>query len=73
MKVSVSLPGEDVEFLDDYAKEQGLASRSAALHKAVRLLRAAELGAAYESAWGEWDAGAEASQWESTIGDGLSS
>jgi len=24
MKVSVSLPGEDVQFLDEYAKEQGL-------------------------------------------------
>jgi Arc/MetJ-type ribon-helix-helix transcriptional regulator len=73
VKVSVSLPGEDVEFLDDYAKEQGLASRSAALHKAVRLLRAAELGAAYEGAWDEWAAEAEAGQWESTVGDGLPS
>ena len=42
MKVSVSLPGEDVQFLDSYAKEQGLDSRSAALHRAIRLLRTAE-------------------------------
>ena len=33
MKVSVSLPGEDVRFLDEYAREQGLESRSAAVHK----------------------------------------
>lgn len=33
MKVSVSLPGQDVEFLDAYAREQGLESRSAALHR----------------------------------------
>ena len=39
----------------------------------IHQARAAELGAAYESAWDEWDADAEASQWESTIGDGLSS
>ena len=26
MKVSVSLPGEDIEFLDAYAQEQGLES-----------------------------------------------
>ncbi len=38
MKLSVSLPDEDVEYLDAYAASQGLASRSAALRKAVRLL-----------------------------------
>ena len=44
MKLSVSLPDEDVEFLDQYAKTQGYDSRSAVVHKAVRLLRAAEIG-----------------------------
>ncbi len=73
MKVSVSLPGEDVQFLDEYAKEQGLESRSAALHRAVRLLRTAELGGTYEAAWEEWRAEGEADVWESTIGDGLRS
>ena len=71
MKVSVSLPGEDVRFLDDYAKEQGLESRSAAVHKAVRLLRSAELGAAYESAWEQWATDGDAEAWDSTVGDGL--
>jgi Arc/MetJ-type ribon-helix-helix transcriptional regulator len=70
MKVSVSLPDEDVEFLDRYAAAQGIGSRSAALHKAVRLLRASELGPAYERAWADWDADGEL--WESTTGDGLS-
>ena len=73
MKVSVSLPGEDVQFLDEYAKEQGLESRSAALHRAVRLLRTAELGGAYEAAWGEWAAKDDGTLWESTTGDGLKS
>jgi Arc/MetJ-type ribon-helix-helix transcriptional regulator len=73
MKVSVSLPGEDVQFLDDYAKEQGLESRSAALHRAVRLLRTAELGGMYEAAWEEWAAEGEAALWETTIHDGLPS
>jgi Arc/MetJ-type ribon-helix-helix transcriptional regulator len=73
MKVSVSLPGEDVQFLDEYAKEQGLESRSAAVHRAIRLLRAAELGAPYEAAWEEWAAEGEAALWESTIGDGVGS
>jgi Arc/MetJ-type ribon-helix-helix transcriptional regulator len=73
MKVSVSLPGEDVEFLDEYARQQGLESRSAAVHRAIRLLRAAELGADYEGAWEEWGAGPHAERWESTTGDGLPS
>jgi Arc/MetJ-type ribon-helix-helix transcriptional regulator len=73
MKVSVSLPGEDVRFLDAYAKEQGLDSRSAALHRAVRLLRTAELSGTYEAAWAEWAADGEASLWESTTRDGLES
>ena len=73
MKVSVSLPGDDVQFLDEYAREQGLESRSAALHRAVRLLRTAELGGAYEAAWDEWAARGDADLWESTTGDGLGS
>ena len=73
MKVSVSLPGEDVQFLDDYAREQGLESRSAALHRAVRLLRTAELGGSYESAWEEWAGAGDGSLWEATVGDGLKS
>lgn len=71
MKVSVSLPSEDVDYLDTYAREQRLGSRSAALHKAVRLLRAAELGVEYESAWDEWEASEDAESWDRTAGDGL--
>lgn len=71
MKVSVSLPSEDVEYLDAYAHRLELGSRSAALHKAVRLLRAAELSADYESAWDEWADEEDAAAWEPTAGDGL--
>jgi Arc/MetJ-type ribon-helix-helix transcriptional regulator len=71
MKLSVSLPDEDVDYLDAYARGQGLDSRSAALRKAVRLLRASELGAAYEDAWAEWDRSDDAEDWGSVIGDGL--
>ena len=70
MKVSVSLPDDDVAFLDDYAKRQK-STRSGALHKAVRLLRAAGLGAAYERAWQEWSATGEADAWEAAVGDGI--
>lgn len=71
MKVSVSLPDEDVEFLDAYAKDQGLASRSAVLHKAVRLLRGVELAPAYEDAFATWDDSDEGSNWDNTAGDNL--
>lgn len=67
----MSLPQEDVEFLDSYAQTQGYSSRSAVLHKAVRLLRAAELTDAYEEAWTEWAATGEAGLWEVAAGDGV--
>lgn len=73
MKVSVSLPDDDVKFLDQYAKQEGYESRSAVVHRAVRLLRASRLGAAYEQAWQEWAAGGEEERWGTTSADGLSS
>jgi len=71
MKLSVSLPDEDVEYLDAYAETQGLESRSAALRKAVRLLRASELGAAYEDAWTEWAGSEDAGLWDDATADGV--
>ena len=71
MKVSVSLPDADVDYLDAYARTQGLDSRSAAVQKAVRLLRASELGAAYEDAWTDWAEGEDAQLWEAAAADGL--
>lgn len=70
MKVSVSLPGEDVEFLDAYAQAHAL-SRSAVVHQAIRGLRLGELSGAYGQAWEEWATAGEAQRWESTAGDGL--
>lgn len=70
MKVSVSLPAEDVAFLDEYVTERNLDSRSAALHRAVRLLRTAELSASYETAFREWPT-EEAQAWDAVAGDGL--
>ena len=71
MKVSVSLPEEDVQFLDEYAAEHGIGSRSAAVHKAVRLLRASKLGAAYEGAWSDWETNDESDAWDAALADGL--
>jgi Arc/MetJ-type ribon-helix-helix transcriptional regulator len=71
MKLSVSLPDEDVTFLDEYAKAIGAPSRSAVIHRAVGLLRASKLGNDYAAAWDEWEAAGEAELWESVINDGL--
>jgi Arc/MetJ-type ribon-helix-helix transcriptional regulator len=71
MKVSVSLPEADIAFLDAYAHAQGIESRSAVLHRAVGLLRATELGDAYENAFTSWSAEDDAAIWEVTVGDGL--
>ena len=71
MKVSVSLPDDDVAFLDDFAREHGVESRSAVLQRAVTLLRTEGLGDEYAAAWDEWSAGDDARSWETTTGDGL--
>lgn len=71
MKVSVSLAEEDVAFLDHYAATRGVASRSAALQRAVALLRSHELSDSYAQAWEEWTDDADAEAWEATSADGL--
>ena len=71
MKVSVSLPSEDVRFLDVTPEEQGLESRSAALQRAVRLLRVAGLSAQYETAWDEWIDSGDAEAWIRMASDGI--
>ena len=75
MKLSVSLPDDDVSYLDSYAREQGYESRSAVLREAVRALRAADLDEtsedAYSEAWKEWENSPDSELWESTAGDGL--
>lgn len=69
MKVSISLPEDDVRFLDLYAESQGIPSRSAALQRAIRLLRSHELGAAYEDAWSDWQSSEDADLWDQTTSD----
>ncbi len=69
MKLSVSLPEEDVAILDEFARTTGLPSRSAALHRAVAMLRLPELERDYETAWSEWEASGEHAAWEATAAD----
>jgi len=71
MKLSVSLPDEDVALLDEYARTSGLKSRSAALQRAIRLLRHPDLEQDYAAAWDEWESSGEQSAWDATAADGL--
>lgn len=71
MKLSVSLPQEDLDFLDAFAQERGIDSRSAAIQKAIDFLRASQLGPAYAAAWKEWLTTDDSFDWETTASDGL--
>jgi Arc/MetJ-type ribon-helix-helix transcriptional regulator len=69
MKLSVSLPDEDVAILDEFARTAGLPSRSAALHHAVRMLRLPGLEQDYEAAWQEWESSGDQAAWSVTAAD----
>ena len=71
MKLSVSLPDEDVAILDDFARTAGLPSRSAALHHAVGMLRLSDLEQDYEAAWQEWETSGDQAAWSVTTADGI--
>ena len=71
MKLSISLSDEDVAALDRYVLAAGVPSRSAAIQRAIRMLRDPELEDAYAAAWDEWRASGDATAWELTTADGL--
>jgi len=71
VKVSISLSEDDVAFVDEYVRASGLESRSAAIRRALHLLRLPELEQDYETAWTEWAASGDEAAWDATAGDGL--
>jgi Arc/MetJ-type ribon-helix-helix transcriptional regulator len=71
VKTSVSLPDDDVAFLDEQARSHGRASRSAVVQRAIHLMRAIELGPDYARAWDEWAADGDGAAWEAVVGDGV--
>ena len=70
MKVSVSIPDEQMVLLDRIVEQRGLKSRSAAIQEGIELLLTSSLVADYKAAFDEWDQ-AESTLWEATAGDGL--
>jgi len=73
MKLSVSLPADDVEFLDEETRAGRYASRSAAVKAAVTVLRQAAITDSYAEAWDEWEQSGDDVLWESVAADGLAS
>ncbi len=71
MKISVSLPEEDVRFIDEYGTQAHVPSRSAVIHEAIMMLRSAGMEAAYTAAWEEWAGSEDAACWDTTSSDGL--
>jgi Arc/MetJ-type ribon-helix-helix transcriptional regulator len=67
VKVSVSIPDDDLAYLDTQTLAGRYPSRSAALHDAIRMLRESELADAYAEAFAEWQDDA----WDAAAADGL--
>lgn len=70
VKLSVSIPAGDVEFIDRYLADHDVGSRSAVVQRALNLLRAVDLEDAYAAAWEEWEKG-DGPLWDATVADGL--
>ncbi|MEP7021760.1 MAG: ribbon-helix-helix domain-containing protein [Pseudonocardiales bacterium] len=71
MTLNVSLSEDEVAALDKYAKAAGLASRTAAIQHAIRLLGDRALEDGYPAAWDEWEGCGDAEAWDTTTPDGL--
>jgi Arc/MetJ-type ribon-helix-helix transcriptional regulator len=71
MKLSVSLPEKDIQFMDRYAETHEIENRSAVLRTALKLLREGELAAQYRAAYTEWHESGEDEVWEVVVGDGI--
>lgn len=66
MKFSGNMPADDLEFLDQQVAAGKYRSRSAAITKAVRMLREADMQDAYVEAFADIDP-----IWDTTTADGL--
>ncbi|MDL2342713.1 antitoxin [Deinococcus sp. MIMF12] len=71
MKLSVSLPEPQVDFLDHYQQRHRLSSRSEVLQLALKLLQKRALEEDYRAAGEEWQSSEDAALWDRASGDGL--
>lgn len=71
MKLSVSLSEDDLVFLDEYAAQTGIRTRSGVIQVAISELRRQTMVDQYRQAWDEWFGSGEASAWGPTAADGI--
>lgn len=71
VKISISLEDKDLTFLDKYASDHSLDTRSAAMRKAIDALRKEELARQYEQAFSEWEGSEDQKFWDRFSGDGM--
>jgi Arc/MetJ-type ribon-helix-helix transcriptional regulator len=71
MKISISLQDEVVEYVDSCVKLQRAANRSAAIQKAIRLMKMMEMAPQYQAEWQEWEKSEDAGLWDNALSDGL--
>lgn len=69
--MSISLPEDDMAFVDDYVRMTDAPSRSAVIHEAIEMLRAARLEEEYAEAWEEWEGSEDARLWDAATADGM--
>ena len=65
MKLSISIPDEEFDFLNKCVDDGDYESRSAVIARALRLLRSADLGKMYDEAFAEWQESADFADWDS--------
>ena len=70
-KLSISLPCETTQFLDEYRRRHGLKGRSEVIGRAIDLLRNVDLRAQYRESNAEDRKYGYSRDWECTVGDGL--
>lgn len=71
MKISISLPSEQVAFIERYRKAHQLDNRSEAFQHVLSELQEKELEEAYRAAGEEWKNSEDAALWDNVSGDGL--
>ncbi len=70
MKLSVSLPADDVRFIDEYSARIDVRNRSSVIQIALNLLRESSMSEGYAEAFAEWETSGEAELWQVAATDG---
>ena len=71
MRIRLSLPDDDLAFIDDHVARHPGSSRASAIRDAIQLLREEELGEEYRAAFDEWHESGEDRLWNTVSGDGI--